>query len=59
MRINAVTEYIDHHRPTSSDSFSKEEVRLGSIWFVSGANAKQKAWNAALEMITNLKDLLK
>jgi phage/plasmid-like protein (TIGR03299 family) len=50
---NAVTEYIDHHRPTrSSDSFSKEEVRLDSIWFGSGANAKQKAWNAALEMIT-------
>lgn len=49
---NAVTEYVDHHRSTRiSGPYTKEEARLDSLWFGSGALIKQKAWDAALELV--------
>jgi phage/plasmid-like protein (TIGR03299 family) len=43
--FNAVTEYVDYSR--SSD---KNDTRSKSILFGSGANLKQKAWDAALSL---------
>lgn len=45
---NAVTEWIDHHRPTRSGSPTEMASRkLNSSWFGSGAKIKAKAWNLA------------
>ena len=42
--VNAVTYYVDHDRKSSNQS-----IRLDSAWFGSGAQLKEKAWNAAIE----------
>ena len=42
--VNAVTYYVDHDRKSSNQS-----TRLDSAWFGSGAQLKEKAWNAAIE----------
>lgn len=44
--FNAVTEFVDHHRPRI-----KQENRLKSIWFGSGAMLKQKSFNLACEYL--------
>jgi len=49
--FNAVTEYVDHVRPTrSKDDGNRASRRLNSIWFGSGAQLKATAWDLALEM---------
>jgi len=49
--FNAVTEFVDHVRPTrGACEANRASRRLDSIWFGSGAQLKQKAWNLALEM---------
>lgn len=51
--FNAVTEYIDHFRPTRAKSeLERRSRRLESQWFGSGAKVKAEAWNLALEMTT-------
>lgn len=52
--FNAVTEFVDHVR-TSRGTNDTDRVsnRLESIWFGSGAQLKQRAWNLALEMANN------
>ncbi len=48
---NAVTEFVDHHRPTrSTDPLERASRRLDSSWFGSGARLKAKAWNLAFDM---------
>jgi phage/plasmid-like protein (TIGR03299 family) len=52
--LNAVTEYVDHHRPTRAKTdIDRAANRLESAWFGSGSLLKQKAFRAALEMATN------
>ena len=49
--FNAMTEYVDHHRPTRAKSeFDRAANRLDSSWFGSGARLKEKAFKLALEM---------
>ena len=49
--LNAVTEYVDHLRPTRARTeFDRSANRLESAWFGSGSVLKQKAFAAALEM---------
>ncbi|MBI2808725.1 MAG: DUF932 domain-containing protein [Planctomycetes bacterium] len=49
--FNAVTEFVDHVRPSrGADDAERTSRRLDSIWFGSGARLKQKAWNLAVEM---------
>jgi hypothetical protein len=49
--LNAVTEYVDHHRPTRGKSdHDRANRRLESAWFGYGAKLKAKAWDLALEM---------
>ena len=49
--LNAVTEYVDHHRPTRARSdFDRGANRLESAWFGSGSRLKQHAFQLALEM---------
>lgn len=49
--LNAVTEYVDHFRPTRAKSeFDRAANRLESAWFGSGSLLKQKAFESALEM---------
>jgi phage/plasmid-like protein (TIGR03299 family) len=49
--VNALTEYVDHHRPTrAANPEDRASRRLNSAWFGSGASLKAKAWAAALEM---------
>ena len=51
--FNAVTEYVDHHRPTRARTAAdRQSRRLESSWFGSGAKLKAHAWNLALEMAT-------
>jgi phage/plasmid-like protein (TIGR03299 family) len=48
---NAVTEYVDHHRPTRTrDTTLRRSRRLESAWFGSGAILKARAWNEALAL---------
>jgi len=42
--VNAVTFYVDHDRKSKNQS-----TRLDSAWFGTGAQLKEKAWNAAIE----------
>ncbi len=50
--VNAVTEYVDHERPTRGHTPEKlAERRLRSQWFGSGARLKQRAWQLALQMV--------
>ncbi len=44
--LNAVTEYVDHHRRARS-----QDNRLDSAWFGLGAQLKQKALNQALTLV--------
>ncbi|CAI8989457.1 DUF932 domain-containing protein [Pseudomonas sp. IT-P253] len=44
--LNAVTEYVDHERRARS-----HEYRMDSAWFGQGAVVKQKALNAALQLV--------
>ena len=49
--VNAVTEYVDHHRPTRGrNPEQRADRRLRSQWFGSGSRLKARAWNLALEM---------
>ena len=43
--LNAVTEYVDHERRARSN-----EYRMDSAWFGQGANIKQRALEAALQL---------
>jgi len=48
---NAVTEWVDHHRPTrAANPTVRASRRLESAWFGSGAKLKSKAWNEALAL---------
>jgi len=50
---HAVTEWVDHHRPTRTANPTKRaSQRLQSQWFGSGARLKAKAWDLALQMST-------
>ncbi|MGC9745609.1 hypothetical protein OGV25_21115 [Pseudomonas sp. P1B16] len=42
----AVTEYVDHERRARST-----EYRMDSAWFGQGAQTKQRALDAALQMV--------
>ena len=44
--VNAVTEYVDHHRRARS-----QDYRLDSAWFGQGAGIKEKAWLEALKLL--------
>lgn len=44
--VNAVTEYVDHHRRAKS-----RDTRLESAWFGQGASIKAKAWTEALKLV--------
>lgn len=44
--LNALTEYVDHERRARSS-----EYRMDSAWFGQGAAIKQKALNAALQLV--------
>lgn len=44
--VNAVTEYVDHHRRAKN-----QDYRLDSAWFGQGAQLKQKALSQALLML--------
>ncbi len=47
--FNAVTEYVDHRRPTRAKTENERRSRrLQSQWFGSGAQLKAKAWELAL-----------
>lgn len=51
---NAVTEWVDHHRPTRNAApEDRANNRLKSAWFGSGARLKAKAWDLALELANN------
>lgn len=48
--FNALTEYVDHHRPTRAKSeFDRAANRLDSSWFGSGARLKERAFRLAIE----------
>lgn len=48
---HAVTEYVDHYRPTRAQTpQDRASRRLQSQWFGSGAKLKARAWAAALGM---------
>ena len=50
--VNAVTEYVDHERPTRGRTpEQRADRRLQSQWFGSGARLKQQAWQLALQML--------
>jgi phage/plasmid-like protein (TIGR03299 family) len=51
--FNAVTEFVDHHRPTrAKNERERASRRLQSQWFGSGARLKSQAWDAALALAT-------
>ncbi len=48
---NGVTEYVDYHRGTRGDSdANRAENRLESVWFGSGAELKNRAFDLAMKM---------
>ena len=50
--FNAVTEYVDHHRPTRArNDADRASRRLTSAWFGGGAQLKARAWDLALDLI--------
>jgi len=52
--LNAVTEYVDHLRPTRAKTeFDRAANRLDSSWFGSGARLKEKAFQLAVETAAN------
>ncbi|MGG2042852.1 DUF932 domain-containing protein [Burkholderia gladioli] len=44
--LNAVTEYVDHHRRARSD-----DHRLDAAWFGAGATLKERAWHEAMKLV--------
>lgn len=44
--LNAVTEYVDHHRRTRTG-----DHRLDAAWFGAGATLKQRAWDEATKLV--------
>ena len=44
--VNAVTEYVDHHRRARS-----QDYRLDSAWFGQGSQLKSRALNQALTLL--------
>ncbi|KGC29842.1 DUF932 domain-containing protein [Burkholderia pseudomallei] len=44
--LNAVTEYVDHHRRARTD-----DHRLDAAWFGAGATLKQRAWDEAMKLV--------
>ena len=44
--VNAVTEYVDHHRRARSSDY-----RLDSAWFGQGATLKQRAMHKSLILL--------
>ena len=49
--FNAVTEYVDHVRPTRGASEQvRDSKRLDSAWFGSGAKLKSQAWEIAVQL---------
>ncbi len=49
--LNAVTEYVDHHRTGRGENvLQRRESRLTSAWFGSGARLKERAYRLALQM---------
>ncbi|GAB7535742.1 DUF932 domain-containing protein [Burkholderia sp. 3C] len=44
--VNAVTEYVDHHRRARSD-----DHRRDAAWFGAGSLLKQRAWDEALKLV--------
>ena len=49
---NAVTEFVDHHRPTRAKTEQERASRrLQSQWFGSGARLKARAWDEAIAMV--------
>lgn len=51
--LNAVTEYVDHHRPTRANTEAeRQRRRLQSQWFGTGARLKARAWELAVAMAT-------
>ncbi|RQT30507.1 DUF932 domain-containing protein [Burkholderia contaminans] len=44
--LNAVTEFVDHHRRARSD-----DNRRDAAWFGSGAALKEKAWDEILKLV--------
>ncbi len=52
--LNAVTEYVDHVRPTRAKTdFDRAANRLESAWFGSGSRLKHQAFDLALEMASS------
>jgi phage/plasmid-like protein (TIGR03299 family) len=52
--FNAVTEYVDHFRPTRAKTEAHRAAnRLESAWFGSGSQLKQQALQLAVEMALN------
>lgn len=48
---NGVTQYVDWDRsPRGKDDNQRQNNRLASIWFGSGAGIKAKAWDLALDL---------
>lgn len=45
--LNAVTEFVDHHRRAHSD-----DHRRDAAWFGPGAQLKQRAWEVASQLVT-------
>ena len=51
--LHAVTEWVDHHRPTRVRAGQdRDSLRLQSQWFGSGAALKARGWQLALQMAT-------
>ena len=48
--LNAVTEYVDHHRGTKLDDLTQSR-RLDEAWFYSGATMKTKAFDKAVAFV--------
>ncbi|WP_186016352.1 DUF932 domain-containing protein [Burkholderia gladioli] len=44
--LNAVTEYVDHHRRARTG-----DHRLDAAWFGAGATLKQRAWDEAMKLV--------
>lgn len=52
--LNAVTEYVDHHRMSrGGDGHERGSNRLESAWFGSGSRLKQRAYRLALDMASD------
>ncbi|MDR5835386.1 DUF932 domain-containing protein [Caballeronia sp. LZ034LL] len=45
--LNAITEYVDHHRRARS-----EDHRRDAAWFGAGSALKQKAWDEAMNLLS-------